>query len=502
MIKILHISDIHYGWKKPEEDGVVLEAFFDDLKQTLSGNHFENYCIISGDLVHKGGNDHEYEEFYNGFIHRLIKHMPLSHIIVTPGNHDLSQKYVSDNLKAHQTEIHRLRTEVEFNEYVDDKEKCQLREKFASFEKFCTDKLRISEFDLSGYYRNFSPEVSIYMLNSAWCSSGGAKDENGNEIIDKGVLRVNTNGLNKWLSENKGRTKVLVMHHPIEHLTDDMMEQLYAICRNGVDFLFAGHTHSQNLINYQDGAWVAISPQLYSEKKDLNGYSVINVDGSDIVEIKYRQWNQRFRKFMIGTEYVGTDDGKWVNPRQKVTEMKDLLQETLLQMLDDAMTIYSTTPSWIHRKLSPQTLNQYHETQERDLDYVDLLNSDKSYHIIAPSQFGLTCYAHYLSYIAWKEHKKHWVYVDCKNWSLSKVQPEITKAAQIHGISVEDIDCLLLDNWRNNFREVDKIARKLKGLMQGKRLIILTHGTDVVSVDLATQESHEGFIDLYLREIR
>ena len=502
MIKILHISDIHYGWKKPEEDGVVLEAFFDDLKQTLSGNHFENYCIISGDLVHKGGNDHEYEEFYNGFIHRLIKHMPLSHIIVTPGNHDLSQRYVSDNLKAHQTEIHRLRTEVEFNEYVDDKEKCQLREKFASFEKFCTDKLRISEFDLSGYYRNFSPEVSIYMLNSAWCSSGGAKDENGNEIIDKGVLRVNTNGLNKWISENKGRTKILVMHHPIEHLTDDTMEQLYAICRNGVDFLFAGHTHSQNLISYQDGACVVISPQLFSEKKDLNGYSVINVEGANIVDISYRQWSSRFRKFMIGTEFVGTDDGKWTNPDLRTEDEKDFLQKTLLRTLDNAMTIYSTTPSWIHRRLSPQTPNQYHEKRERDLDYVDLLNSDKSYHIIAPSQFGLTCYAHYLSYIAWKEHKKHWVYVDCKNWSLSKVQPEITKAAQIHGISVEDIDCLLLDNWRNNFREVDKIARKLKGLMQGKRLIILTHGTDVVSVDLATQESHEGFIDLYLREIR
>ena len=68
MIKILHISDIHYGWKKPEEDGVVLDAFFEDLKQTLSGNQLENYCIISGDLVHKGGNDHEYEGLYNGFL--------------------------------------------------------------------------------------------------------------------------------------------------------------------------------------------------------------------------------------------------------------------------------------------------------------------------------------------------------------------------------------------------------------------------------------------------
>lgn len=92
--------------------------------------------------------------------------------------------------------------------------------------------------------------------------------------------------------------------------------------------------------------------------------------------------------------------------------------------------------------------------------------------------------------------------MDCKNWSLSKVESEISSAARIHGIGPEGIDCLLLDNWRNNLRDVEKIARKLKGLMHGKRLIIMTHGTDIVSVDLATKESHEGFVDLYLREIR
>ena len=73
MINLLHISDIHYGWKKPEEDGVVLDAFFEDIKQTLSNNLTDNYCIISGDLVYKGGNIHEYEAFYNGFIRQLIK---------------------------------------------------------------------------------------------------------------------------------------------------------------------------------------------------------------------------------------------------------------------------------------------------------------------------------------------------------------------------------------------------------------------------------------------
>ena len=42
MINVLHLSDIHYGWKKPEEDGVILDAFFDDLKNTLPVNNIDN----------------------------------------------------------------------------------------------------------------------------------------------------------------------------------------------------------------------------------------------------------------------------------------------------------------------------------------------------------------------------------------------------------------------------------------------------------------------------
>ena len=75
MINVLHLSDIHYGWKKPEEDGVILDAFFDDLKNTLPINNIDkNYCIISGDLVDKGSNDYVYKDFFANFIKKLTKY--------------------------------------------------------------------------------------------------------------------------------------------------------------------------------------------------------------------------------------------------------------------------------------------------------------------------------------------------------------------------------------------------------------------------------------------
>ena len=59
-------------------------------------------------------------------------------------------------------------------------------------------------------------------------------------------IRIETSALNDWIMNNKGRTRVLVMHHPIAHLTDDMQEEINAMCRNGLEYIIAGHTHSQN----------------------------------------------------------------------------------------------------------------------------------------------------------------------------------------------------------------------------------------------------------------
>lgn len=41
MIKILHISDIHYGWKKPEEDG----------EPCLSSTAKEKQRLVYGDVI-------------------------------------------------------------------------------------------------------------------------------------------------------------------------------------------------------------------------------------------------------------------------------------------------------------------------------------------------------------------------------------------------------------------------------------------------------------------
>lgn len=497
MINVLHISDIHYGWKKPEEDGVVLDAFFDDLKNTLSVDSIDkNYCIISGDLVDKGSNDYIYKDFYKNFIKQLTKYVPISHIVVEAGNHDLNRNWVEQNLDSHKEDIYKERNEVEFNEYVI-KENCELLKKFEPFQNFCMSTLAIPEFNIVAYYKNITTDISFFMLNTALCASGGADN-----IEDQSHLKINTSLLNDWIMKNKGRTRILVMHHPITHLTDDMQEEINAMCRNGLEYVIAGHTHSQNMYQIVDkGAWVIISPQLYSSKNDLNGYSVMHFDGTYLADITYREWSRRFRKFNIGFNFTGTEDGKWINQSSKYTKASDTTKMLLQEALDDSMLVFGCCPKWIERKLSTQSPSQYYENKERNLDYIDILNSDKSYQIIAPAQFGLTCYGRYLSLKAWEQLNQYWVYVNAIDWTLSKIEMELEKAHRHLGISIANSSCVIVDNWRNNYRDLEKITRKLKRILTGKRLIMFTHSSDPVSVDLDTDENHEGFITLFLREI-
>jgi len=494
MINVLHISDIHFGWNKLEEDGVVLDAFFDDIENTMpKENKDDNYCFISGDLVYKGCNDYEYELFYRDFISKITQTIPLDNIIVLAGNHDLNRNWVENNIEEHKEDIYKDRSEVEYNDYLNE-EGCQLLKKFTPFNKFCKEVMHIPEFNITGYYRNITSDVSVFMLNSALNASGGADD-----IKDEGNLAIETSKLNEWLTKNKGRTKVLVMHHPISHLKEFYQNEIVSMCRNGIDYIFAGHLHDQNV--YQVGnAKVFISPQLYSKKADLNGYSIIRFEKGILKEIEYKEWNKRFRKFMNGQSFTGTNDGKWINIVKAEDEVIDVVENKLQEDFDIAMTSYNLRPQWVERKLSIQSLNQRHEEKTIDLDYLDIMNDVASYQIIAPAQFGLTCFARYLALNAWCKFRQKWIYVDARDWTLSKVEPDLEKAHNHLGTTITESDCILLDNWKINYREKDKIYSKLKRLLSQKRIIFLTHGTDPISTDLYDEE-HETLKCLYLKEI-
>jgi predicted phosphodiesterase len=505
MLQIIQVSDIHYEGNEPENQGLVLDAFFKDLKTNINSDKESTYCIISGDLVNKGNSQKIYNEFYNHFIEKLLSLVPLNHIICVSGNHDVNRSIIETDFDKHNEIIFNKYQESEFNKYIkneDDENKDNIiLKKFAFYGEFCKQKLKKTNFNIFGYSELLIPEISVFCLNSALLSSGGY-----NNIDDIGKLKVETAELNKWIQENDGRKKILVLHHPIEHLSSFAQNEIKAILRNkDIDIVISGHNHNQeinnNYISDQQNYIQCSSPQLFSDKTDLNGYAILNFENNEIIEIKYRQWVQRQRKFMSGQDFSGTDDGI---KKFNISKIISTGQTTniLDRELQKAMQSYSNTPEWRERILSTNPPNAISKETEEKLDYLHLINKPGNYQIIAAPQFGLTCYAKYLSKKAWEVKRENWLYFDSIDWRLSKIDTEVKDSLKLFSIETKDVKCLLLDNWKNSIKDSHKILAKLKAQFPNVPFIILSNYDETVIIKgLDTEESHEGFKQLFLKEL-
>lgn len=499
-VTIIHISDIHYENNEPENQGLVIGSFFDDLESKIKSTDTSNtYCIISGDLVNMGNSERIFNEFYNNFILRLTKLIPLQNIYCSPGNHDLNRKIVEHNNDEHNDLIANEFDETKFNDFVKSDGNLILK-KFKFYETFCLEKLRLSNFNLTGYSEKLSPEISIYFLNCSLLCSGGF-----NGIDDKGVLKVETAGLNEWIQENRGRTKMLVMHHPLEYLTNFAHRELKSMLKNGIDILISGHIHDQDIdhsfVSDNQGIIKLGSPQLYSDKTDLNGYAIMKFENGRIDSVEYREWVHRQRKFMTGQNFSGTENGIWSFSRPEITP-DDFITLKLQSNFKKAMKSYSRSPTWVERTCTTNSPNDPSKINSKSYDYINIISNPQNYHIIAAPQFGLTCYAHYLAMKAWEVNRDCWVYLNTHNWTYGKYHSDLDDAMQDLQIETKDVQALLLDHWTNNTKDSQKILQNIRSKFPDVALIILSNYHDNIILEgLDSAESHEGFSQLFLREL-
>lgn len=227
----------------------------------------------------------------------------------------------------------------------------------------------------------------------------------------------------------------------------------------------------------------------------------MHFEDSNLLKIEYRQWSKRQRKFMSGQEFSGTENG--IFEFKKVGYSKDdfILEKLKLEFLR-AMKTYSVTPEWADRILTTCPPNAISKDNEIKLDYLDVINKKDNYQIIAAPQFGLTCYARYLALKAWEVKNEIWFYVDCSSWRLSKVEVDIEDFAKEYQIDIQDIKCILLDDWRNSIKDSSKILEKIKKILPNILIIILSNYDDTILIEgLDTEESHIGFKPMYLKEL-
>ena len=505
-IHILCISDIHFNKRSPENQEMVIRSFFKDLPDVICKYDRDSlYCIISGDLVKAGNMEMMYNEFHDNFIKKLSKYIYLNHIICTPGNHDLNRNILEkEDWASRQNELVESKEDEEtYNETLKVEKDSVILKKFEHFDNYCKRKLLINNYDLFGYSTNFVPDISVYCLNSALLSNGG--QEGFPDDIRR--LRIDTSGVYEWAYENEGRTKVLVLHHPLDQLTEYAERRIENLIRNEkIDVVVTGHLHRQDFKKYlgKEGNTTKYcsSPQLFSNKRDENGYSILHFSGKEPVSVEYRKWSTINDVFIPGSEFSMTPDG--IIPFKKsLFTRDDIVSKELNDELTKRLRLYNYTPAWVDRIISnvaPGT-----SAPEGEIivwDHIDIINSDNNIQIVAGAQFGLTCFAHKLILEAWNIKKEHWLYLDATDLRLSKIETSVDDFMAKRDIVNTAVRRIVIDNWNRIREDRVKIIKKIKKLLPEAKMVFLNNEDDSRFFRGLNSENYEtDFSVLYLREL-
>lgn len=498
-LNILVLSDIHLHKMEANDQGLVLSGLFKDLESQLPISERENnWCFIAGDLV-QAGIETLYNDFMNKFLSKLYKFVPQNQLVLIPGYHDLNRTALSSE-KASHNELLASESENEFNDKLKDNK--YIDKKFKPFIQFANKTLNSSyNFDIRGYSVNLNSEISVFALNSALTSTGG----DSNFPADQDNLIIDTSILYEWINKSEGRQRILIMHHPLSFLKELHQRELEKIIQHNVDIVIYGHVHDENMhieihptnSNSKETIFLRC-PQLHSSKEDLNGYFILKTKRNGI-DLVFRQWSKRRNSFQKGTEFIDNDEGVF-SYVHKDDLIEDIIQKELEEDLNESLEIMGYTPSWEERILTKEWCNR--NTNQTIIYYHDIINMQSNTLVVAPANYGLTCFGKYLRMRLWEIKKQHWLWIDLDDFKISQLDGKFGRLKSTRNITQDEIKGIVIDNWTFSNSSSQTLLDKLKNNHPNIRLIILGHSDQVSSIEgMDCDDRLEGFKVFYLNDL-
>jgi len=451
---LFFISDIHLSGDKAENQGLVLNAFLKDFKkQKELLNPAEAYVLIGGDLV----KDADAEGIYQSFFERIIKPIAATgikkkNILCVPGNHEAQRSWIRNNIINYAPVISQTFTEDKFDTYINQQSGDFLLQKFLAFSEFMEQKMERDGFNLIGYPVELNDEWSVYCLNSALTTFAGVRDEDYPLLQkDDHRLNIDTRRLYDWVSNNK-KKKILLMHHPFEYFSSWTKTELKKIVKQHFDLVLTGHSHDQDLLCNNNGGdsyvW-CMAPQLFTDKKDKLGYSIIELNTEGVERVIYREWNERRSSFRPGNSFTEAEDGVVEIRQQKVT-VKDKVTVLFEERLNDSMAVYGDQSLvWLDRYFSLERFDRaFSFRKDKLFSEDDILNEEpERIKIVTPGQYGLTSFAWHFLLRLWREKNKFGLFLDCALYKKGKIDKLFEKQLDTFEKKPADVSWIVFDNW-------------------------------------------------------
>ena len=480
---LLNISDIHIGSQmKPENEGLVLRRFIEDVEEQVKRLTYDDvFVLVGGDLVY-AASDESYNKFDEAVVAKLIKilNVDRSHFIFVPGNHDVNQNAVGEVEESFLSIVNAKCDEDKFNDLLGKSaQKSILFDKFVAYDKYVKSATGNSDLSLTANVFSLDDIWSIHTLNTAILSCGAYKN-----IDDQGHLGVDTRSLHAQLAEDKHPKKILLMHHPEYFCMDWVQHELRKLYKSDYALVLSGHTHNQEFYNdCREGYLRLEAPQLFTDKHDdILGYNFIEIDGENITRIIYREWSEKRNKFRIGTDFVEDDEAQGILSFLKednhpihvsdVDRIAILMQERLTR----EMQSYDGQPYiWVDRYLSEDRLDHVFKMQGSTLySEIDIIKLEENIHVVAPSQYGLTCYGSHFLLTLWENQHEFGIKVDADGVRVKKFEKMVESELEHYGMTKSDVKWIVIDNWKPFKKDQKGISAYIKQEFPDVHLLLTT----------------------------
>lgn len=467
-LSLIFISDIHFGLSQAEDQGKVLSSFLNDVSdQVLSLKNRRIFLVIGGDLVQDADETNVYNTFQQTFLNPLLCRIGITqnNVIIVPGNHDIQRKEINQIKDLYFPFIDKIKTEKAFNDSLyNDRYQSILLDKFKAYDAFSRSIMN-DTYNLKSYGFDLGEGWGIFCLNSSILSSAGIDNR-----TDRGCLGFDTRALNKWLQTTEFKHRILLSHHPHNFCAEWVNHEIKNLIKSNFDIVLSGHVHDQELINHLNGNEKYIhlqSPQLFTRKDDSYplGYSIISISEDGVEQVQFREWFNNRNKFRAGLDFTEEDDGivRFNNiplllPSREIKEVASSIDTLLQQKLNSAMQSYHGQPYlWVDRFITEDRLDYNFSMSKSHLySEQDIINKSKSIQLIAPPQYGLTCYGLHFALTLWRTTQKFALYLDFTG-KTKKFERHINSVLDEFNVKAHNVDWIIVDNWNVSKSEAQSI---------------------------------------------
>ena len=234
-LKLLHVSDLHFGQDRSRGDRGAIIAALRDLSRAKGFD----VLVVSGDIAYSGLAS-QYVEAAE-FVGSIARGRP---VVVVPGNHDVDRSEV---------DVGMLRA-AHFDERQFSLAKAGIAgsdehtKRFSAFNKFASQYLLSWSGQTSTMVSVDLDQVRVVGLNTAIISRESDEDAR---------LAVDCAEFDTLLAESGDRVVVVVAHHPLSMLVQwcrVRLAEIMARVNRGADLLLCGHLHRDSSESTHTGA--------------------------------------------------------------------------------------------------------------------------------------------------------------------------------------------------------------------------------------------------------